>query len=238
MFVGVLPLLVKAEELILLTHDFPPYNFRENNQYVGINTEIIVAALQAEKVDYRFQTLNWARAQRMVQSTPNTALLSAGRSKVREKLYAWVGPLVSSRSFLYGLTSRNDYKVTSVDDMLNYRISVTRKGVMVEPFLRLGLREPDHLMLVANASDTYRALFKGRADFIVGSELTVPYQLRSLGYGPRDLKPVFEIDSYTVDNYLAVHKDLPPELIERLNRQIKALRDSGKTQLIINKYRL
>ena len=233
-----LPLTATAGELVILTHDFPPYNFRKNNQYVGINTDIVTSALKAEKVKFRIQTLNWARAQKMVQSTPDTALLSAGRSEARERLYDWVGPLISSRSFLYGLSRRDDYKISSVEDILNYRISVTRKGVMVDQFIRLGLYESKNLMLVANASDTYRAIFKGRADLIVGSELTVPYQLRSLGYRVRALKPIFEIDSYSVDNYLAVNKGMSKELIERLNRRIKTMHDSGQMEKIIAKYRL
>lgn len=227
-----------ADELLMLTHDFPPYNFRNDGMFVGINTEIITQVLKQENIPYKIENINWARAQKIVQSTPNTALLSAGRSKVREDKYAWIGPLVSSGSFLYKLTSRSDIKVDSFDDLKRYRIAITRSGVMVDKFQSIGLYEPKNLLLLSKATDTYRALFRQRADFIIGSDLTTPYNLRALGYDLSAIEAEFEVTVHSVRNYLAVHKDFSPELIERCNKLIGEMEASGEIQRIIEKYRL
>lgn len=222
----------------MLTHEFPPYTYREEGKLVGINTDIIVKVLNAENVSFEIEVINWARAQQIVQNTPNTGLLAAGRSKVRENKYAWIGPLVSSKSFLFKLTSRKDIVINSTRDLHLYRIGITRRGVMVDTFEDMGLRAPKNLILVSNASDTYKALFKDQADLILGSDLTTPYNVRNFGYDLSTIEPAFEIINDGIRNHLAVNKSYSPDIIARCNKRIKDMWDSGEIDEIIDDYRL
>lgn len=228
----------QADELLLLTHDFPPYNFTKDNKFIGINTEIISQVLEQEKLAFKIESINWARAQQIVQTTPNTALLAAGRSAAREEQYAWVGPLVSSTSYLFKLSAREDVVVNSLADLELYRIALTRRGVMVPTFKSLGLSEPDNLTLVADAQDTYRMLVQQRVDLILGSDLTTPYNLRKLGYDLAAIEPVIPIDYKGMGNHLALHKSYSPKNIVRLNARVKSMWESGEVDKIIDRYRL
>lgn len=228
----------QAADLLILTHDFPPYNYREKDKFIGINTEIIDKVLKAEGIAYELEVINWARAQEIVQHTPNTGLLAAGRSKVRETKYAWIGPLVSSTSYLFKLSAREDIKVTSLDDLKHYRLAITRRGVMSDFFRNLGLSAPDNLIFVSKASDTYRALFQNRADLIIGSELTTPYNVKNFGYELSAVEPTIELKTEKIQNHLAVNKNYSPELIARCNTRIKAMWESGEIDRIIDTYRL
>lgn len=227
-----------AKELLLLTHEFPPYTFTQDNEFVGINTEIISEVLTEENVAFRIESINWARAQRIVETTPNTALLAAGRSKVRENKYAWIGPLVSSSSYLFKLASRKDIVINSLSDLELYRIVLVRRGVMVDTFEEMGLTAPDNLILISNASDRYKILFQKRADLLLGSDLTTPYNVRNAGYDLSAIEPVIELETNGVANHLAVNKDLSPELIEKCNQRIKALWETGYIAQVIERYRL
>lgn len=227
-----------ADELLILSHDFPPYNFQKDDKFIGINTEIITKVLTEENVSHRIEIINWARAQRIVQTTPNTALLAAGRSKVRENKYAWIGPLVSSSPYLFKLASRKDIVVNTMADLVNYRIVLVRSGVMVDTFEGMGLTAPDNLLLISKSSDTYKMLFQKKADLLLGSDLTTPYRVAFAGYKMSDIERVIEFDPHGVQNYLAVNKDFSPDVIKLVNKRIKALHDSGHVAQIIEKYRL
>ncbi|XOV79838.1 MAG: substrate-binding periplasmic protein [Aestuariibacter sp.] len=222
----------------MLTHDFPPYNYKQDGKLIGINTDIITKVLQEENVPFEIEVINWARAQIIVQNTPNTGLLSAGRSPVREDKYAWIGPLVSSTSYLFKLSSRKDIVVKSLDDLSLYRIAITRRSVRVHTFEKMGLTAPRNLLLVSNASDTYQGLFKNRADFILGSDLTTPYNVRNLGYDLSDIEPVIKIGDQNIRNYLAVNKAYSPDIIARSNARISKMWESGEIDRIIDSYRL
>lgn len=235
-FVAALPAL--ADDLLLLTHDFPPYTYAENGKLTGINTDIVTNVLQAENVSFEIEVINWARAQIIVQNTPNTGLLAAGRSAVREDKYAWIGPLVSSTPHLFKLATRKDVVVKSLGDLSLYRIGLTRRGVMVHTFEQLGLKAPKNLVLVSNASDTYRALFQHRADLILGSDLTTPYNVRNMGYDLSAIEPVIKIAHENIRNYLAVNKAYSPEIIARCNARISNMWESGEIDQIIDSYRL
>ncbi|BDX05481.1 hypothetical protein MACH26_10020 [Planctobacterium marinum] len=173
-----------------------------------------------------------------MQSTPDTALLAAGRNVEREHQYAWVGPLVSSTPYLFKLSSREDVSVSSFADLKFYRIGLTRRGVMVPTFKKLGLKVPENLILVSGAEETYGMLFQKRVDLILGSDLTMPYNLRNLGYELDALEPVIQIDYEGSGNHLALHKSYSAESIERLNARIKKMWNSGEIEGIIDSYRL
>lgn len=227
-----------AENLLMLAQDFPPYTYQEDGKQVGINTEIITRVLEAENIPYNLEIINWARAQKIVQSTPNTGLLSAGRSEVRENIYGWIGPLVSSRSYLFNLTSRDDINVKTAADLKQYRVASTRHSVYVGVLRDLGLSEEENIMMVSSTEDTYKALFQNRADFIVGSDMTTPYNLRRLGYDLTSIKIAKELKITKMNNYLAVNKSFSAELIERCNARIAQMWESGEVDKIIDKYRL
>lgn len=232
------PRVAMANELLLLTHDFPPYTFVQNEQFVGINTDIISKVLQEENIAFRIESINWARAQRIVQNTPNTALLAAGRSKAREEKYAWIGPLVSSTSYLFKLASRKDIAVRTEKDLELYRIVLVRKGVMVDTFEDMGLTAPDNLLLISNASDRFKMIFQNRADLFLGSDITTPYNVRDAGYDLAAIEPVFKLETHGIANHLAVNKDFSPELIQRCNARIQKLWANGYIQQVIENYRL
>lgn len=228
----------EAEEFNILTHELPPFNFRENGKYIGINTEIIEKVLKQENIPYKIEAINWARAQKMVQQLPNTALLSAGRSQERENKYAWIGPLVTSPAYLFKLSSRSDVQVDSNEDLKHFLIGTTRRNVMADYFINLGLKEPDNLLFVAKASDNYRALFKSRVDLVIGSELTTPYTVRDLGFNYSAVESTIEIKMNEMLSYLAVNKTFSPELISRCNARIKSMWENGEIDAIVDSYRL
>lgn len=227
-----------CEELLMLTHDFPPYTYIEKGKLQGINTDIIKKVLEEENIPYTIEVINWARAQKIVQSTPNTGLLAAGRSAVREEKYQWIGPLVSSTPYLFKLANRGDVVVETEEDLKLYRIALTRRGVMVDIFEKMGLSAPKNLILVSNATDTYKRLFQNRVELILGSDLTTPYNVRKLGYDLSAIQPVFKMKYDGIRNYLAVNKTFSPELIERCNARINSMWESGAIDQIIDGYRL
>ena len=101
-------LAVKASPIDVIeyyTEDFPPYNMPDKDGYAtGVNTDIVVEMLKvmkSRKTVKDIQVVTWARGYAQAEKVDsNTALYSTTRTKKREYLFKWVGPLSTSKNGL------------------------------------------------------------------------------------------------------------------------------------------
>lgn len=71
----------------IVTEEYPPYNYSDNNgKVIGINTEIIQAILNEIKISGKITIYPWKRAQIIAQHNPNVLIYSIVRNPTREKI--------------------------------------------------------------------------------------------------------------------------------------------------------
>lgn len=85
-----------ASEFTIVTEEYPPFNFTNNNELQGVSTEILKEMCQRLEHPFKPEILPWARGYLMAKTKENIILYSTTRLPSREKLFKWVGPLVTN----------------------------------------------------------------------------------------------------------------------------------------------
>jgi len=222
-------------KLTLYTEHFPPYSFIKNGEVRGINADILREACQLARLQCDMVSLPWLRAYSLAQQHENAGLFPTVRTNKRAKHFQWVGPLASSKAYLYRLKSRPDVNPVSLEAAKNFGIAVARGDVYEEYFLAMGFESGKNLLDFATKSEPIPLFLKGKVDLIVASELVMPAWLSAL-HQPVDLaEPVLDI-SLIGHNFLALNNKMPPHTVQQLQQAIDSLKSSGRFRQIISRY--
>jgi polar amino acid transport system substrate-binding protein len=224
-------------KLTIFTEHFPPYNFQHDGQIIGINTDIVKKLCARSKIECHFEILPWTRAFENTVNTMDSGLISTSRSRKRELLFKWVGKLVNSKTYLYRLRERTDIAPTTLKQAANYTVGILRNDVYQSALTANGFEEGRNLIEFSYKHDDVKLFMAGKIDMIIGSELTIPYQLKDSGYSVDSVKQVIEVPITILGgNYLALNKQLPDELVNRLQQQLDLLKESNEIADIVKHY--
>ncbi|WP_283708843.1 substrate-binding periplasmic protein [Pseudoalteromonas prydzensis] len=227
-----------AKPLITIyTEQFPPYNFSNKGQLQGINLDITRTLCERVQVECKFELLPWTRAYNLVQKKPLSGLVSTARTAEREELFYWVGPLVSSRTFFYRLTSNDHINPTNLSEVSAYTLGVVRGNIYAELVEGIGFEKDKNLLKVSHHYEYMNLFFKNKIDLILGSELTLDYQLQQFGHGGKEVVKLVELPVDAVKgNYLVFNKAVPLDVVERFNHQLQLLKEQDNLATYRNRY--
>lgn len=227
------PLLASSTRLQLYTEHFPPYNFLHNNQIVGINTALVQRACQLAQLECRLSLYPWLRAFEMASSDPMGGIYTTALTPQRRAQFHWVGPLASSRSFLYRLKRRPDVAPANLAQAKNYGLAVAAGDVYEEFFLSQGFERGKNLLDFPTKSAPIALFLQGKVDLVVGSEQVMPSWLAAHGADMSQVEPVVEVN-VPGNNYLALNKAVPAEIVEKLQQALQQMQQNGEYAAILN----
>jgi len=76
-----------AQHLRVVTENWPPYNFfNQNDQIVGSSTEVVRAVLEKAGFSYSIEVYPWARSYSIAQNNSNVLIYTILRTPFRENL--------------------------------------------------------------------------------------------------------------------------------------------------------
>ncbi|NMR26167.1 transporter substrate-binding domain-containing protein [Pseudoalteromonas sp. NEC-BIFX-2020_015] len=221
----------------IYTEQFPPYNFSNKGQLQGINLDIVRTLCERTELECKFELLPWIRAYSLVQKNPLSGLVSTARSPERESLFQWVGPLVSSRTYFYRLAKNNHIRPVNLAQTANYTLGLVRGDVYEELIQEIGFEKDKNLLKFAHHYEYMNLFFKNKIDLILGSEQTLDYQLQQFGHGGKEVVKLVELPVDKLQgNYLVFNKAIPPEIIERFNQELAALKAFDNLKLYRQRY--
>jgi polar amino acid transport system substrate-binding protein len=115
---------VCAQDLTLITEEYPPVNFTKNGNITGSSVEIVREILRRQKQPDNITMLPWARAYSLLKTKANIVLFTTTRIKEREELFHWVGPLCTSTNAFYAKKGSN-IRINSIDvaEQLGFDVS-------------------------------------------------------------------------------------------------------------------
>ena len=125
----------------LLSEEFPPINFSEGSEARGLAVDVVQEIQRRLQLDLPIEFLPWARAYREVQLGRETALFSMARTAGRERLFKWVGPVVTFYSSIYA-PARGGVRLRSIEDAKRAKaVLVVRDWYTSEELKQPGLPE-------------------------------------------------------------------------------------------------
>jgi len=229
------PCAVSAAPLAILTEEFPPYNYTEDGRLHGISTDILRLMLAKAGMDVpveSFQVLPWSRAYQDALSHPGALLFSMTRTQEREGLFKWIGPIAPNRNVLLARKGRllgiNDFRQT-----LSLRVGAIRDDAGEQLLVAWGY--PLKLIdLTSDARSNMLKLESGRIDLFAYPETVFKWMAARSGRNVDDYETVFVLHDGHV--YFAVNRNTPDEIVQKLQKALDELKESGKVQEIIDGY--
>ncbi len=224
-----------VDDLIIMTEQYPPYNFEKNGQAHGIAPDTLV--LMLKKVNSNLtrkdiKILPWARGYNETLQKPKTCLFSTTRTKERETLFKWVGPVGTNKMVLTA-KKENNIVIQSKKDLKKYKI-----GVILEDVVGQLLKEMDFgneiVKAVPMTIQTIKKLDSGRIDLWGYGEDVSKWELKRHGFDPDRFETVYTIQ--TTDLYFAFHKDTDDQIIELLQSALDQLKEQGEYLKIVDSY--
>lgn len=221
--------------IVLLTENFPPYNmakngknFAQNDNIEGIAVDILRETFKRADISYSM-TLRfpWERIYHLALENPGYGVFVTARVPEREKLFKWVGPIGPDD---WVLLARGDSPITltSLEQARQYRVGAYKGDAIALSLEKQGLAP----MIVLRDQDNARKLQAGQIDLWATGAPAGQFLARQVGIS--GFKTVLRF--HQAELYLALNKDVPDELVSKLQKALDELRAEGVLQKISAKY--
>jgi len=200
-------------------------NFAKEDKIDGVSTRVMREMMKRSGIRYTM-TLRfpWSRIYDMTLERPNYGLFSTVKSDQRLPLFDWVGPLFQDKWYFMAMEGSN-IKINSLEDAKKYKIGVY-SGDIIQNYLQ-GNGFDD---LVVSAQDNLNPdkLASGKID-LWATHLGGPKIAQNAGYDNIEIVNEF----MTLPLNLAINKNTPPEVKERLQRALDEMKADGTFDQII-----
>lgn len=224
-----------AQKIHIVTEEIPVYSFYDEKLQTvsGLTVEIVAEVMRRAKLDYKISIYPWARAYKIAQEMPNTAIFALVRKEEREKHFKWVGAIYDNDAYLYKLRSRNDIQAKNMTELRPYIVGVVRDGAAADVFLKEGIRVD---AAPASVNNVHKLLLR-RIDAMMGEELSLNYMLQKNNIDPSMLEKLFRVDKLSGQLYLAFSLQTSDTVVDACKMALNSMMQDGSFQRITQKWR-
>ncbi|MEB0217251.1 MULTISPECIES: substrate-binding periplasmic protein [unclassified Undibacterium] len=227
--------LAAAQNLQILTEDWPPISFGNDQQVDGMAVEV-VRALQkriskAAGADAIIQVVPWARGYKTLLEEPNTLLFTVGRSDEREKLMTLLGPIAVSSTALWTRKGHAARLRALGAGMQKLKVGAYRASIFADTARRHGFSDIEQAptpQIVANM------LFAKRFDLWVEGSFVVPSVLNDIGRQRDEVEKVSTLES--LELFLAFSQQTSAATIKAWEEALRSLKKDGSFAKIYQKW--
>ena len=216
-----------AVSLRLLSEEFPPINFTEAGQPRGLSVDIVQAIQKRLGQSLPIEFMPWARAFREAQDGPPAALFSMARIPEREKLFQWVGPIVTFQSTFYAKAGSGIRLRSLAEAKRAAKVLVVRDWYTLTQLQSAGFH---NLQQISDPIQGVRMLAAGRAPLFAAEKLSMPQTLVQAGVAKGALEEVFSFAAS--EGYIAFSRSTPMGTIHAWQSQLNEMKRDGTFQAI------
>ncbi len=221
-----------AERISIVSSNYYPHYGEELPQQ-GAVLEIIRRAFALQGVETNITFMPFARAYREAQTANYTALAAPWYDEVRTQYFFYSEPLYPNHLVFFKKKHRQiTYQNYQDLAQQGYRLAVVQGYSQPQGLLESGLK----IEKVASDQQMFQMLALDRVDLVIADRLNGMYQLQR--YLPQQqhnfdwLHPAAEIRPMYL--MLSRQDNRSEELLNRFNRGLKQLKESGQYQQIID----
>ena len=224
--------LLFAGPLTIYTEISPPDQFLgSDGQPTGYSCEVVREIQRRIGNTDPIKVVPWIRGYHKIQERPNVVLFSMARSKDRDPLFQWVGPI---RETVYNFYARADSGIVieSLEDAKKLKlIGVYREDSRDQYLSKLGFtnldRSIDNLTIL-------KKLMDGRIDCMIGAATNIGPNVKAAGFKQEQVREVYSF--LKVQLYIAFSKATPAATVELWDRTLHTMRQDGSFERIFHLY--
>lgn len=231
-----LPYCANAATLRVVTEHLPPLQIVDNNRVGGLSTEIVRALLAQAGDTAEIEATNWARSYKIALTKENVMIYSLSRGKSREKLFKWVGAILTLDNYLWRLKKRTDINVTTLAHAKHYRTVVTRQDVQHLYLQSQGFSDPKDLTVVSRYEDAIEMMLRARVDIYAGTRLFLQKRLNSINKDIADWHPMFKMDPSIGTLYIAFSHKTSDAMVQKYRKALATIKQNGSYDTLLKKW--
>lgn len=220
----------QSTAVTLTTEEYPPFNMLDERtkEPTGITVDKVVELMRRAREPFTITSYPWPRAYQMALQTENTCVFSTSRTKEREALFTWIGPLAKSD---WAIFARADdvRKPKTLEDVRPFTIGGYNNAATGE-YLKLHGYKVD---LAINDHLNIQKLLKNRIDFWATGDLLGKYLIGKAGLTGQ-IVPLFKFELSEL--YVACNRSMNPQRADEFNRILKEMDRDGSSAAIEKKY--
>jgi polar amino acid transport system substrate-binding protein len=207
------------DDIVWITENAPPHNYlNKKNKLAGSAIKIVRNILKttvSKKTVKDIKILPWEMAYKNTLENKNYALFSTSRTKDRESLFKWAGPISTSR---IAIISKKDsgIKITNLNELKKYKVGAVHYDVG-QQLINSAVKDLQ-LDLVENTKDSILQLTSGTVDLIVGNESVIKYLIKDNGLKTKDYKTVYILQK--VDQWIAFNLLTSDALVQMVQNSL------------------
>ncbi len=225
------------DDLILITEEYPPFNFFVDGKQQGISTDLLVEMfnlLGSKQTREDIGSYAWARGYQIALHNRNALLYSTTRTESREELFKWVGPIINSEIVLLARKDRQ-IKLKGVEEInqRKLRVGVVLNDVGEQTLRELGVKK-NRIYRFNMGVQLAEMLQQGRIDLLAYGKQVSRWNLKTLGYAPDDFEAVYILKPAAY--YYALNKKADPLVVSQLQTALDQLKEDGTLDRIIKRY--
>lgn len=220
-----------ASEFTIITEEYPPFNYTNNKELTGVSTDILEEMCKRLNHPFTPEVLPWARGYLMAKTKDNIILYSTTRIPSREKLFKWVGPLVTNHLGFF-IKRGSGVKIENYEDAKK----LTAIGIYKDDVAELHLKEKGFSNLDSVTDDVLNAkkLVIGRIDAWYTGVIQGYYRASQAGVVER-VENIYK-DQKPMELYLAFSKTTDDTVIATWQDTLDAMIKDGTYDRILEKY--
>lgn len=206
----------------IVTENYPPYNYESDGEIQGCCTEVVRAILDRIDMDIPIKLMDWNSAYHFAMHEPGGIVYSLTRTKARETLFRWVGPIARNEWVFFARKGRG-IKIHNLNDAKKYVVGTYYNDVCEE-----FLYEHDFKKIACSDEDKLNPdkLMNGKIDlWLVADRISGRLLAKQAGVNPDELEMVYMVRETPL--YIGFNRDVPVRVVNKFQAALNEIKKEG-----------
>jgi len=237
--------------VMVVTEEFPPFNYTEDGKVIGASTEIVKEVLNRANINYTIRpspmekgkkpytikSYPWEKAYKIALEQSNVLIYSIVRTPKRENLFKWVDEIAPYNVYLYKMKNRTDIKpISTIYELKAYKIGGVRDTAAIQYLERNGFISGKHLDLVTNKDLLLNYVLQKRVDLFPIDEISAIYTLKKAGLKIANFEIAFPLKDISSGLYMAFSLKTNDDVVEKCRKVLTDMKSDGSYDKIMSPY--
>lgn len=201
----------------------------------GISIDLVKEIQKRIGNDNKIKIFPWARAYNLTLEKSGYALFLTTRSKKREKLFKWVGPVSSMKLVFFKNANRKDIIINSLEDAKKVNnIAVARNTISQQKLEELNFK---NVYINKLASYSLKKLQENKTDLYPTEYYSFLYELKKKNLQDKIVPVKMKKPIYESMLYIAFNKNTSNKIIETWQKALNEIKSDGTYKKILERYR-
>lgn len=225
------------EELLVMTEQFPPFNYQEGNTIKGLSTQIVKELLKRANLKYRIELVPWKRAYNTTLIRPNTIIYTMAKTESRIDKFHWIGKISNRKLSLFRLRSRQDLAAMTMKEAKEKaKIATIQGDASTERIMGLGFNEKNITMIrdLLFGNLCVNHVMKGRSDYFPMNPYSLKYRITKGEF------PDLFLDQFLIHDddgyYIGANTNTNPSIIKVLKDTYKTMEQEGFISKVVSEF--